>query len=421
MPTVATIRNRPGQRGQRTLLVGAGGGVGSAALALLDHHALGRRLLEGTRELLLLDRDPPTHALSRSQLADKARWLPARSIESVDDLAGLLDEHPVDEVIELAALGTWDCVEVCSERGISYLNTCYDHWDGGPVVPSASMVRARELFEPPDIEAGVHLIGVGMNPGLVNLLVGEALRSLARRTGQAASLSALDIYAIAFTELDTTRASSESERDEFAATWRPEHCLEELLEPAAMIVVDGELVELGHAPHRAVYAARCGDQTIHGHMVPHEELVTLAAMYPGVELGYVYELPERAMQALARWPERAASEWPVRRLYPPETADLLGFDRIGVLLCSRTHGELWIGWHTEVEDALTLATNATLLQVATGLLVGWTSLRELDPGVWLAEDLDGPRMLSLASSVLGKLEQVWDREAIPRSLRERKL
>jgi homospermidine synthase len=203
-------------------------------------------------------------------------------------------------------------------------------------------------------------------------------------------------------------------------TWCPEHCLEELLEPEAMIVVDGELVGLGHAPHRARYAARCGDRTIVGHMVPHEELVTLAAMYPGVELGYVYALPEPAMRALATWPDRAPGEWPVRRLYPPHTTQLEGFDRIGALLCSRTHGELWIGWHTAVEDALALGSNATLLQVASGLLACWTSLRELEPGVWLAEDLDGRRVLAAACGVLGELEIVWDRAAEPRSLRERR-
>lgn len=417
---MATIRNLRSKPAQRTLLVGAAGGVGSAALALLERHAVGRRLLEGTRELLLLDRELPTQALP-ARLTDKVRWLPPRAIDGASDLAELLREHPVDEVIELAALGTWDCVEVCAELGISYLNTCYDHWDSaGPPIPS--MVRARELFEPPDIEAGVHVIGAGMNPGLVNLLVDAGLRALAERTGRAASLAALDIQAIAFTELDTTRElGREQADDEFAMTWCPEHCLEELLEPEAMIVVDGELVGLGHAPHRAMYTARCGDQTIAGHMVPHEELVTLAAMYPGVELGYVYALPESATRALARWPDRRPDEWPVRRLYPPHTTQLEGADRIGVLLCSRKYGELWIGWHTAVEDALALGTNATLLQVATGLLAGWTSLRGLDPGIWLAEDLEGRRMLSLASSVLGELEVVWDREARPLSLRERRL
>ncbi|MFV8755638.1 saccharopine dehydrogenase NADP-binding domain-containing protein [Nannocystaceae bacterium ST9] len=415
---MATIRN-PRKAAPRTLLLGAAGGVGSATLALLDRHALGRRLLEGTRELLLLDRDPPSQGLP-ARVAEKARWLPARAIESADDLAELLREHPVDEVIELAALGTWDCVEVCAEHGVSYLNTCYDHWDAaGPAQPS--MVRARELFDPPDVEAGVHLIGAGMNPGLVNLLVGEGLRALAQRTGRPASLTGLGVHAIAFTELDTTREPARVGVDEFAATWCPEHCLEELLEPEAMIVVDGELVGLGHAPHRARYSARCGDQTIVGHMVPHEELVTLAAMYPGIELGYVYALPDAAMHALAAHPERRASEWPVRRLYPPETSALIGFDRIGALICSREHGELWIGWHTAVEDALALATNATLLQVATGLLAGWTSLRTREPGVWLAEELDGPRVLGLACSVLGELEQVWDPDAKPLGLRERRV
>jgi hypothetical protein len=63
VPAVATIC-------KRTLLVGAAGGVGSAALALLERHALGRRLLEGTTELLLLDRDPPSQTLP-PRLADR--------------------------------------------------------------------------------------------------------------------------------------------------------------------------------------------------------------------------------------------------------------------------------------------------------------------------------------------------------------
>ena len=418
MPIVATIRNRPGRAGQRTLVVGAGGGVGSALLALLERHALGRRLLEGTSELLLLDRDPP-HGQLPARLAEKARWLEPRTITQASEFDALLREHPVDEVIELAALGTWDCVQVCAEHGASYINTCYDHWDSEPPLPS--MVRARELFEPPDIEAGVHLIGAGMNPGLVNLLVGEGLRELAKRTGQAASLRALDIHAIVFTELDTTREPGREDLDEFAASWRPEHCLEELLEPEAMIVVDGELVGLGHPPHRAKYSARCGDRSILGHMVPHEELVTLSAMYPGVELGYVYELPELAMHKLAERPERSASEWPLRRLYPPHAMALEGLDRIGVLLCSREYGELWIGWQGAVEDALALGTNATLLQVATGLVAGWSSLRELEPGVYLAEELEGARVLGLAGKVLGGLEVVWDREARVVSLRDRRV
>jgi homospermidine synthase len=412
VPAVAAMR-------KRTLVVGAGGGVGLAALVLLERHALGRRLLEGTKELLLVDRAPPSQPLP-ARLAEKARWLPAHAIESGHDLAALLREHPVDEVIELAALGTWDCVEVCAEHGVSYLNTCYDHWDAARA-PLPAMVRARELFDPPDVEAGVHLIGGGMNPGLVNLLVGEGLRVLGERTGQAASLRALDIHAIAFTELDTTHEPGRDSDDAFAMTWCPEHCLEELLEPEAMIVVDGELVGLGHAPHRAQYLARCGDRSIVGHMVPHEELVTLAAMYPGIELGYVYALPEQATRALARWPERRPSEWQVRRLYPPHTTALEGFDRIGMLLCSRTQGELWIGWHTAVEDALALGTNATLLQVATGLLASWSSLREREPGIWLAEELDARKVLDAACSVLGELDIVWDRDAPPRPLRERRV
>jgi homospermidine synthase len=411
---------------RRVLMLGAAGGVAGATLALLDQHPLGRALLPAGSELLLLDR---SELRAHVPTPPGARWLPPVSIESADELAQLIDRHRVDEVIELAVIDTWDSVRVCAEAGASFLSTTFDTWEGTELLDpddARCMLRARGLFAPPDIDAGVHLVCMGMNPGLVNLLAAAGLRELARRSGRPPSLAELDIHAIVFTEIDETQVeptvAGASSDGVFASSWCPEGCLDEVLEPSAMINVAGEITSLDHAPHRGLYRARCGAEEIVGHLVPHEELVSLAAMYPTVELAYVYRMPPAAEAALAAAPDRRADDWVTRRLYPPDHGDeLRGFNRIGALICSRTLGELWIGWQTPVALGRRFASNATLLQVAAGVIAGWTALRELDPGIWLPEELDHERVLGLACEILGPLSVVWSRDAPVRGVLERRV
>jgi homospermidine synthase len=409
---------------RKVLMLGAAGGVGRATLALLAGHPLGRALVPGISELLLLDSEP---ALDAMPMPAPARWLPAQNLVDKQDIAALLREHRPDEVIELAAVGTWDCMSACAEAGASYLTTTYDDWAKVTRLDpdnARCMVRARALFDPPDIDAGVHVLCMGMNPGLVNLLVARGLTELAARSGRPPSLEALDLHTLLFTEIDatTTSARLDPASERFPCTWSPNGCLEELLEPEAMITASGELAILSHAPHRALYEARCGDELIRGHLVPHEELVSLGAMYPSVDLAYCYRLPPAAEAALAASPDRKPAQWPTRRLYPPDhLGDLGGFNRVGVLLCSHSLGELWIGWQTAVADALAYSTNATLLQVGAGVLAGWHELRRAAPGIYLPEELDSSRTLGLAAQLLGPPRIVWDPQAPTRSLAARRV
>jgi homospermidine synthase len=407
---------------RKVLMLGAAGGVGRATLALLQGHPLGRELLPADAELLLLDRvvapDPIT-------APGCARWLPPLSIEARADLLQVLAEHRPHVVIELAEVGTWDCVTACAEHGASYLTTAFDAWPSEIADDDAlarCMARSRGLFDPPDIDQGAHILCMGMNPGLVSALLGRGLRELAARSGRAPSLAALELAAVLFTEVDRTEAERPASVDRFCSTWSPSGCLDELLEPTAMLTLAGETAELDHPPHRALYEARCGDELIHGHVVPHEELVSLAAMYPDIDLAYVYRLPPAAESALAAAPERPLAAWSTERLYPPEHLDdLRGYSRIGALLCSRSLGELWIGWQTSIEQARAWSTNATLLQVAAGVLAGWSLLGRIGPGVYLPEDLDSERLLAVAEQILGPLRVVWEPDAPLRSMHARRV
>lgn len=399
----------------RTLLLGCHGGVGTAVLGLLANTAPGARLRAGMEALFLSDSRPPSQAV---HLRD-AVLLPPKAIEAADDLRALILEHGITQIIDVSSIDTVDCTYVCDELGVDFLSTSVEEWAGQPTVPTdEAIARLIPPRRPALIRRG-HLVGSGANPGIVNALVFAALKELAERAHVAPTLEALDVHAILITEEDTTVEVGHEPNGVFPMTWSPAHCLEEIYEPRAFFAKGGKVVELGHRPDRQLYRARCGDRHIDGMAVPHEETVTLAWRFPGVEIAFLYRIAPAAMRALADHPERhEVGEWPIHRLYPPWSRSLKGGDRVGVLLCSRTFGELWFGFDTDVSRGLPFGTNATQLQVATGVIAGWEQLGSRT-GIHFVEDLDWRRYLSTVVEVLGDPVVVYDPGARPRMLVDR--
>ena len=141
-------------------------------------------------------------------------------------------------------------------------------------------------------------------------------------------------------------------------------------------------------------------------VVPHEELVTLAAHHPSLELAYLYRIMPAARRALEAHEDARFTE--LVRCYPPECSSALsGSNRIGVLLCSRRFGELWMGCETSMAHARRYDTNPTELQVATGVLAGWGCLGTR-PGIHVVEELGDRAYLDAASEVLGPWQVVHD-------------
>lgn len=401
---------------QRALIVGYDGGVGRAVLSVLERTRPGSRLRGGIEALFLADRQPPRAPIRLSN----STILPPVSIESGPDLAELVQRHDLTQVIDLSSTDTVDCTQICDELDASFLCTSVEEWPERGSYPTDEAIARLKPPNRPELTRRTHLVGSGANPGIVNALVFAAMEEFAKRVGTRATVEALDLQSILITEEDTTHEPGASyEDDVFPMTWSPEHCLEELFEPRAFIASQGSVVDLGHRPTERFYKARCGDRIIEGMAVPHEETKTLIWRFPEVEIAFIYRIPEAARAALARYPERdTAEQWQTRRLFPPTTARLVGRDRVGVLLSSRRHGELWMGFDTDVSLGVPHGTNATELQVAAGVVAGWSQL-DRDPGIHFVEDLDWRRFLGVASEILGTPVVVHDPEAKPMTMAER--
>jgi hypothetical protein len=263
-----------------------------------------------------------------------------------------------------------------------------------------------------------HLVGSGMNPGIVNALVDASLERFGTMLGVPSNPAGLDLYAILFTEEDSTvelaGSSARHNEDFFPMTWNPLHCLYEVLAPTSKFIERGKVRRASHSPAQVLYKARCGRTLIEGMLIAHEEVFSTGTRYPSVEVGYMYCLPAQARGVLRRFPNRRKPEdWPnLRRLYPPETTQLCGWDRIGVLLCSRTYGEFWLGFENSCHQASQFSTNATLLQVAAGVIAGWLQLGTVR-GIHLVEEIDCAEYLAVVESILGPPAVFYDPDAIP--------
>jgi hypothetical protein len=414
----------PDATAPNVLLLGSRGGVATALLNLLVRHPRGRRLAGSWGRLVLVDQEGGPVA---PELPGGSVVLPPREVDPAG-LAEILGEQRIGRVIELADVETVECIEAAAERGVDLLCTGYptqamwpelrgrlgDPWGGGAPPPPR---LAAAL-----VERGSYLLGSGMNPGIVNALVAAAIDRLAAESG--APAAALEIAAVLFTEVDTTRETGGAKVPPgvFPSTWHPGHCLGEVLRPstAAVYMAAGRARPVEHSPHQALYRVRCGEGEIDGMLVPHEEVWTIGARYPAAEVAFLYRLPEAALAALAAFPARGSRDWPVRKLYPPTARDFEGFDRVGVLVSTRRHGELWMGFENGAAEGREWGTNPTLLQVAAGVVAGLEQLGERR-GLHLVEELDRDRFLDAATAVLGPPGVHYHPAAAPRPLRARRV
>ena len=339
-------------------------------------------------------------------------------------------------------------VELCWERGASYLDTCIEPWAGGYTDPSLSpslrtnyALREQALAMRRKAPAGLStaVMTHGANPGLVSHFIKQGLLNIARDCGLGADVprdregwsklaESLGVKTIHVAERDTQVANIPKKVGEFVNTWSIDGFVGEGCQPAELgwgtherhWPVDGQRHEFGC--DAAIYLMRPGASTrvrtwtpkegpFHGFLITHSESISTADFYtvrdgdriryrPTVH--YAYHPCDDAVNSLH---ELAGKNWqmqPEIRLMGKEIID--GIDELGVLLAGHGKGAYWFGSQLSIDEARALIphNSATSLQVTAAVLGGMVwALENPNRGMVEPEDLDFQRVLEIATPYLG--------------------
>ena len=339
-----------------------------------------------------------------------------------------------------------DLIAWAQERQAFYLDTCIDPWeyhDGalGSAVNTNYAMREGVLAlqrqqASRQMAFATAVVAHGANPGMVSLLVKEALLLMARRFEPDARTpgcahdwarlaETLGVRVIQISERDSQYSVRPREAHTFVNTWSVDGFVAEALQP----------VELGWGSHEAagpmaayanyhpngcqaaVYFNTLGvDAKVRswspaagaftGRMISHNEALSLAAYLtlPGLAgpryrptVYYAYHPCDEAMSSLALLAGGHRRSITAGRVLKDEIVG--GIDELGVLLLSDRHPGLWLGSQLSIDQARALApyNNATSLQVV-GSMMGAIAWIESNPraGIVESEALDHDFVLAHA-------------------------
>lgn len=373
--------------------------------------------------------------------------------ENYQDLLGsVLDEG--DFLLNLSInVGSLELIAFCARRGVLYLDTCVEAWEGVYTDPSLP-VSQRSNYA---LREGVLRLGKkytsgptavithGANPGLVSHFVKQALMNMARDGGMTQEAPAsrhdwallsqrLGIKTIHIAERDTQVALPRKLPGEFVNTWSVNGLIGEGCQPVELgwgtheKFFPGDGVRHGSGSQAAIFLNRPGAATKVrtwlplagpqiGFLITHNESISLVD-YLTIGSGeapeyrptvhYAYHPSDDTVLSLH---ELQARNWqPQKRLRLVSEEIVSGIDELGVLLMGHNNGVYWYGSRLSIEESRKLApcNSATSLQVTAGVLGGmiW-AMRHPDRGVVEPEDMDFDEVLALARPYLGEMAGVY--------------
>lgn len=423
------------------------GSIGKAVLPLLDRH-----FTYAADRLTVIDPDPAV-----------GRWLARHDIRHVhlaltrQNFQAVLGEVFGDEggfCVNLSVnVSSLDIMRLCRRRGILYIDTVVEPWDGFYFGPRDNAARTNyALRQTVRDETARHPGGstavscCGANPGMVSWLVKEALFKLAHDLGRddtppetqigwAQLMRSLGILGLHIAERDTQVCSRPRPHGTFVNTWSVDGFIAEACQPAELgwgtfepwFPDDGHMHQDGC--RAAIWLDRPGAVTRvrtwcptagpqFGFLVTHNEAVSIADYYtvPGPDgdpsapayrptCHYAYHPCDDAMLSLHEMFGAGRKQLAQEILAPDAIVE--GGDELGVLLYGHERNALWYGSRLLNKEARRLAPwqNATGLQVSSALIAGmiW-ALENPRAGIVEADEMDHERCLAIQRPYLGAVE-----------------
>jgi homospermidine synthase len=338
-------------------------------------------------------------------------------------------------------------VELCAERGATYLDTCIEPWPGGYTDPTLSpsrrsnyALREQALALRKKIPNGpTAVITHGANPGLVSHFVKQALLNIASDTNVdarnpkardewAALAYKLGVKVMHIAERDTQVTNVPKQPGEFVNTWSVDGFVSEGMQPAELgwgshekqLPPNGRRHEFG--PDSAIYLLQPGASTrvrtwtplaghFHGFLITHGESISLSDYFTVKQDGkvayrptvhYSYHPSDSAVVSVHEFAGRNWRLQPKQRILMEEITE--GIDELGMLLAGHQKNAYWFGSQLSIHEARKLAphNNATSLQVCVSVLAGvvW-ALANPNRGIVEPDEMDFRRILEICKPYLG--------------------
>ena len=351
---------------RNVLILGAAGHVAKAVLARLSGRS------NPFKKITLLDRNEPHSSLLDAENVQFVR----RELTFPTDTAKfqkLIRSNEIDLVLDLTDMDTLPVLEATDTAGVTYINTALnDSRSGIADVLSRIHPFRQERWQAP------HILSSGMNPGVVNIWVWDAVRKFGTPE------EILHFEYDDSTPKDGWKPIITWSRQEFLTevVWEPTGIVENgkvklfptnaLRNREDMRNVLSPIVHLNEYPE--------------GFTVLHEENLKLGRNL-GASSRYVYAIHPRTMNYLVELYEKNGTV----RIEDLELADntrvpLTGSDLVGVRLRYPNKDVYYVHRFGNEE---TLGTNATCAQVACGVEAALHTLATemLQPRVYFATDL----------------------------------
>jgi homospermidine synthase len=384
-----------------------------------------------------------------------AKWNRLRVTETNFSPTLLAHVSEATLVINVAtSISSRDLIAWAQQQHAFYLDTCIDPWSyqDGELNSAAntnyaireSVLDLQRQQQSRRETCSTAVVAHGANPGLVSLLVKEAMLTMARRylpgtflpnrSAQWALLAEeLGVRVIQISERDTQAGTQARQPQTFVNTWSVEGFVAEALQPVELGWGSHEVVGpmAPDAQHHAygsgagVYFKTLGTHALvkswspkagnfTGRLISHNESLSLAAYLTlpgnGVDDGvgsgspryrptvyYAYHPCDQAMASLDLLATGQRHNILAEHVLKDDIDD--GIDELGVLLLSDRHPGLWLGSQLSIHRARAIAphNNATSLQVVGSMMaaIEWI---ELNPraGIVESEALDHDFVLAHA-------------------------
>ncbi|HOI45145.1 MAG TPA: saccharopine dehydrogenase C-terminal domain-containing protein [Candidatus Aminicenantes bacterium] len=352
------------------LILGASGGVGTSLLIYLAEH---RDVFD---QLILLDKGE--EVLSNEYLDhERLDYLflnqTLRLPQAEDEYHRLLKDKHVDIVLDVTDDETLPLFHATDRAGVNYVNTSING-------PKKTHEQILELWDQRDqFNNGVHILGTGMNPGIVNMWARHGIEKFG-----------LPLKITIF-EYDSSQTAA---CDHPMVTWSVKQFLEEVSgEPS--IVMAGRDQPREYHPNAIENRINMKpilspilplEEYPEGFIVPHEEVVSLSQKYD-LPVKFVYAINIRTMRALIDAYRRTGRLFLEDILLGDNTElTLKGADNIGVLL---EYPDKRVYYFNSIANSAITGTNATYTQVVTGVIAALLTLAadRLERGAYFVEDL----------------------------------